>query len=294
MADVGGTFGFDDIGPLGDIPDGLPRFVPQLDGNTVETFDANLHWGAYAIGMRRWLSPITYEVFRRYDHYSCAREAVHLPPDGPQMAVLVGYGQDPLVEAFWTRRRSLGLVERIAEQRWDLVLAPNFSMYGNQPRTEHLLNFRRNLLLAAEMIDAGVPAVPNIYWFRKEDLDRYLAWVEDVAPPALAVNLQTFRTEDDWADTALPGLTYLSLCLPETTKMVFTGGVRPKRLADLAELFGGRWWYISQKPIQTARHGRQLTDAGEVAAYARAEDLFATNVIFAAALVARKSGRMGV
>jgi hypothetical protein len=95
------------------------------------------------------------------------------------MAVLVGYGEDPLVEAFWARRAELDLVARLAEQRWDLVLAPNFSMYANQPRAEHLLNFRRNLLVAAELAAAGVPAVPNIYWARKEDLDRYLAWVAD-------------------------------------------------------------------------------------------------------------------
>ena len=45
-------------------------------------------------------------------------------------------------------------------------------MYGNQPRAEHLLNFRRSLLIAAEMAAAGIPAVPNVYWYRVEDLDR--------------------------------------------------------------------------------------------------------------------------
>jgi hypothetical protein len=209
------------------------------------------------------------------------------------MAVLVGYGEDPLVEAFWTRRAELDLVARLAGQRWDLVLAPNFSMYANQPRAEHLLNFRRNLLIAAELAAAGVPAVPNIYWARKEDLDRYLAWVADVGLPALAVNLQTFRTEEDWATMAMPGLTYLSMGLPEDTKVVLTGGTRPNRLADIGRLFGGRWWYISQKPVQAARHGRRLTAAGEVVAYARPEDLFASNVRFAAGLVAASSEHPG-
>ena len=287
MADVGGTLTFDDIPGLGDVPVGLPRFVPQLDANTVEALDTSLGWGAYALGLRRWLSPTTHEVYPRYENYACAREALGLAPGGPQLAVLVGYGEDPLVEAFWTRRFELGLIERLAGQQWDLVLTPNFSMYANQPRTEHLLNFRRNLLLAAELVAAGVPAVPNIYWFRKEDLDRYVAWAEDVSPPALAVNLQTFRTEDDWVGTALPGLTYLSLCLPEQTKLVFTGGTRPNRLADLGRLFADRWWYVSQKPVQAARHGRQLTAEGEVAVYARPEDLFASNVRFAAGLVER-------
>jgi hypothetical protein len=107
-----------------------------------------------------------------------------------------------------------------------------------------------------------------------------------VGLPALAVNLQTFRTEEDWATMAMPGLTYLSMGLPEHTKVVLTGGTRPNRLADIGRLFGGRWWYISQKPVQAARHGRRLTVAGEVAAYARPEDLFASNVRFAAGLVA--------
>jgi hypothetical protein len=41
---------------------------------------------------------------------------------------LVGYGLDPLVEAVWTRKASL--LAELARQRWDLVLAPNYSMYG--------------------------------------------------------------------------------------------------------------------------------------------------------------------
>ena len=50
----------------------------------------------------------------------------------------------------------------IASPVWDLVLGPNFSMFGNQPRAEHLLNFRRNLLLASEMAALGISAVPNL------------------------------------------------------------------------------------------------------------------------------------
>jgi hypothetical protein len=119
-----------------------------------------------------------------------------------------------------------------------------------------------------------------------------VAWAEDVSPPALAVNLQTFRTEDDWVGTALPGLTYLSACLSDQTKLVFTGGTRPNRLADLGRLFADRWWYVSQKPVQAARHGRQLTAEGEAAVYARPEDLFASNVRFAAGLVER-AGLLG-
>ena len=166
MVDVGGTLTFDDIVIDGTLPN-LPGFIPMTDGSAVTALDASLNWPAYGVGLRRVYSRDTHTIYPRFAGKQ-AREALAL--QGEQKAVLVGYGEDPLVEAFWTNRRRDRLVEEIASQGWDLVLCPNFSIYGNWPRTEHLLNMRRSLLLAAEFADAGVVAVPNLYWFRLEDL----------------------------------------------------------------------------------------------------------------------------
>jgi hypothetical protein len=284
MADVGGTLAFDDVVVGLELPAGLPVFIPQVDGGELESLDAQLAWPAYAIGLRRVVSPKTLEPYPRFA--GTAAEGMGLRPG--QLAVLVGYGLDPLVEALWTRKASL--LPRLAAQRWDLVLAPNYSMYGSQPRTEHLINFRRNLLIAAELEALGVPAVANIYWFRREDLDRYLAWMADVAPPAIGINLQTFRTDAEWEAMALPGLTYLSLGLPERTKVVVTGTSRAGRIATLGALFPGKLVLVSQNPLQYARHGAQMTDAGRVDRPARVEDLFTANVWHYAQLVARAGG----
>ena len=280
MADVGATLSFDDLVLDFAWPTGLPRYIPQVDGHDVAGFDAHLSWGAYAVGLRRVFSPETHRVYPKFAG-SDAREALGLRQG--QLAVLVGYGEDPLVEAFWTRRRAL--ISEVAAQGWDLVLAPNYSMYGNQPRAEHLLNFRRNLLIAAEMAAAGIPAVPNLYWYRLEDLDRYLAWIDDIGPPAVAINLQTFRTDQDWAQMALPGLTYLSLGLPQGLAVVVTGSSRLDRIATLLELFGPRLHLVSQNAQAYARHGAQMTEAGRVDRLARVEDLFAANVRFYAGLL---------
>lgn len=288
LADVGGTLLFDDLVLETCLPAALPRFVPQVDGHDVARFDADLAWPAYAVGLRRVVSAATGAVVPKYAGLP-ARQALGLRAG--QLAVLVGYGEDPLVEAVWTRRRDL--IPRLAAQAWDLVLAPNYSMYGNQPRAEHLLNFRRNLLIAAELAAAGVPAVPNLYWFRREDLDRCLAWCEDVAPAAVAVNLQTFRTDQDWREMALPGLAYLAAGLPEVSAVIVTGSSRPDRIAALLGLFGGRLHLVSQNPQQYARHGAQMTWAGRVERPARAEDLFAANVRFYAALLAGEGGPEG-
>jgi len=287
MADVGATLGFDDIDVRLEAspPPGLPRYIPQVDGHDVASFDADLAWPAYGVGLRRVFSPDSLRIYPRFAG-ATAHEALGLRAE--QLAVLVGYADDPLVEAFWTDRRSL--IPAIAAQRWDLVLAPNYSLFGNQPRAEHLLNFRRNLLIAAEMVAAGIAAVPNLYWFRKEDLDRYLEWCERTHPPAVATNLQTLRTEADW-EFGLPGLAYLGKNLAPEVTVIVTGASRRDRIGTLLELFGARLHLVSQNAQAYARHGAKMTPAGRVDTPARAADLFAANVRYYAGLV--ESGPQG-
>ena len=113
MADVGGTLTFDDIVIDGELPD-LPAFVPMTDGSAVTQLDASLRWPAYGVGLRRVFSPDTHTIYPRFAGNQ-ARDALALR-DG-QKAVLVGYGEDPLVEAFWTYRKRDGLVEGALERR---------------------------------------------------------------------------------------------------------------------------------------------------------------------------------
>lgn len=276
MTDVGATLSFDDIGlDAMTSPTTWPRFVPQVDTTEIAALDATAQWPAYAIGLRRVYSPRSHSILPGFTDTTAAA-ALGLRDD--QMSILVGYGEDPLVEGFWTRRRDL--YPRLAEHDWDLVLAPNFSMYGNQPRTEHLINFRRNLLVAEELLDAGVNAVPNLYWYRLEDLERYDRWLADTTPPAVATNLQTFRTEADWTQMALPGLHYLAAVLPAGTRFVATGTSRQDRLNQLVALFGDRLTVISQNPIQYARHGAVMTAQGRIDVHAAVPDAFATSVRF--------------
>ncbi|MGW1162573.1 DUF4417 domain-containing protein [Streptomyces sp. NPDC002519] len=282
MADVGGTLTFDDISVDTTLPDGLPPFIPMTDGSSVTKLDASLNWPAYGVGLRRVFSPDTHTLYRRFTEQS-ARQALDLKPH--QKAVLVGYGEDPLVEAFWTRRQRDNLVERIAEQQWDLVLSCNYSIYGDWPRTEHLLNMRRSLMLAQEFAEAGVPVVPNVYWFRLEDLERYLAWVEDTRPAAIAVNVQTVRDNSTWDTWERPGLHWLAANLPDDMPIILTGLSRTNRIAEMVELFGTRLTLISQNPHQYALHGAVMTANGREDVHARSEDAFAATVRYMSSLL---------
>lgn len=281
MADIGGTVTFDDISLTGLVwPEGLPRFVPQIDTANVAELDGDLAWAAYAVGLRRVFSPTTATILPTFRD-TTARAALGLRPR--QLAVLVGYGEDPLVEAFWARRHQL--YPALAANAWDLVLSPNFSMYGNQPRAEHLINFRRNLVVAEELLAVGVNAAPNLYWFRLEDLERYGDWLGDTCPPAVAINLQTFRTDRDWDDMALPGLSWLAAAIPSDTKLVIVGTSRLDRIRQLLDLYGERLVMISQNAIQYARHGAVMGPNGREDLHAAVPVAFAASVRWYASLL---------
>jgi hypothetical protein len=281
MRDISGTLGFDDIAIDARLPR-LPRFIPLLEGSDVAELDRVTHWPAYGFRLRQVFSAQTHRLGPSFTELG-AHAALGLRDD--QLAILVGYGEDPLVEAFWTRRKVDRLVETIATQNWNLVLAPNFSMYGNQPRAEHLINFRRSLMVAAELATAGVPAVPNLYWFRREDLDRWLAWCAKTRPPAIALNLQTLRTDAEWQLMGLPGLSYLAAQLPPGIAVIVNGSSRASRIAVLRQLFGASLVLVSQNAIQGALHGKVITEHGWEVRHAEKADLFAANVRFYTRLV---------
>lgn len=274
VADVGGTMAFDDIALDQDAWNGLPILIPQTDGSPAGPFHDVAKPGAWAIGMRRVFSQDTWALMPKWHGEGVASEAMSLPADVP--TVFVGYGTDPVVENWWSRRVRDDLVARTAQIGFDLVLAPNFSLYGNWPRSFQIINFRRNLLVAQEFSDAGQLTVPNLYWFRLEDLQRYQRWAIDTEPRVLAVNLQTFRTRADWEDFMLPGLTWLSLMMPQDIHWVFVTGGNVKRLKAIVDLFGpDRVTFVTQKPWQTAAHGQVLTDDGKWASsYAKPIDSF--------------------
>jgi len=285
MADAGGTLSLDGVRVPGTVPAGLPAFIPQVASiPAVARLDEHLRWPAYAAGLRRVFSWRTHEFYPKLRGQQ-AREVLGLAPG--QAAVLACYGDDPLVEAYWTWRRARGFAAEIAAQGWDLVLAPNFSVYGDQPRAEHLINMRRSLLAAAELAAAGVTAVPNVYWYRLEDLRRWAAWAKAEAPPAVAVNAQTIRTPGDWDTWLYPGLCWLAENLPASLPVIITGLSRADRITAAAALLGPRLTVISQCPYQYAMHGAVMTARGRADLRARPADAFAASVRFADSLMPR-------
>jgi len=243
------------IPALGDVPAGLPRLCPNWTptpsrrSTPVSAGAPMRSHEAVALSHHPRALPPLRELFL------CSR-GPRARSRRPQLAVLVGYGEDPLVEAFWTRRFELGLIERLADQQWTWCSHRTSHVTPTNPAPSTCSTSGATWSWRRARRCGACPRYLTSTGARKEDLDRYLAWAEDVSPPALAVNLQTFRTEDDWVGTALPGLTYLSArACPSRPSWSSLGGTR---------LTGWRTWaavpptgggYCHQKPVQAPAMG---------------------------------------
>jgi hypothetical protein len=290
MADTGGTVALGGTRVPGTLPAGLPPLIPQVASiPAIPRLDEHLRWPAYAVGLRRVFYWRTHQFYPKLKGRS-ARDVLGL--GAGQLAVLAMYGDDPLVEGWWTWRRARGLAAEIAAQGWDLVLGPNYSVYGDQPRAEHLINMRRSVLAAAELAAEGVTAVPNLYWYRLEDLRRWASWAAgDAGLPAVAVNVQTMRARGDWDTWLYPGLCWLAENLPPGLPVILTGLSRPDRIAAAAALLGTRLTVVSQCPYQYSAHGAVMTPAGRADLHARPADAFAASVRYAASLLPGPAAR---
>jgi Domain of unknown function (DUF4417) len=272
MKSVGETLKFDDI-MLDQRDLNLPVLVPQSDGSPVAKFHEHAPHPMWAVGLRRAYSTTTWQLAPRFLNQTPAEA---LGVGGETKTLLSMFGTDPIVEAFWARRKKDGLVEKIAAQGWDLILPPNYSLYGNWPRAMQMLSYRRTLLVAQEFSDAGATVAPNVYWFRLEDLKRWANWIDDTEPKYLSINLQTLRTAADWNDFLLPGLMWLAATVnhDDLHWVVMTGG-NVNRLRQVQEILGKNVTYVTQKPWQTASHGEMLDEHGKwVNVQARPVDAF--------------------
>lgn len=284
VRDVDGTYTFDDVQlarfewPL------TTRFVPLLNAADTTDMHDRMAWPAFGITIRRVVSrrPGTHGPLKLQSRWATqgAHDALKLDPS-TQAAVLVGYGPDRIIERLWSRRHTDGLIDQIAAAGWDLVCTPDWSVYANQPRAEQLYNMRRSLLFAQELSDAGVNAVPAIYSYRFEDLERWCDWIADTAPTAVFLPRHTIKGNDEWRTLSEPALTYLALRLDRDgvdTRVLVSGVSNRDRVAALDRWFGDRLTLATQLPQQLAVKGHRITDDGRERSHADRADLFAANV----------------
>jgi hypothetical protein len=72
------------------------------------------------------------------------------------------YVEDRVLEGLWSSRQAI--IRELPALGFDLILAPNFSVWRDHSRFEQLVQQRRAFAFYHELVEAGLPAVPDVGW----------------------------------------------------------------------------------------------------------------------------------
>ena len=102
------------------------------------------------------------------------------------------YIKDRALEGFWENRKLL--YKQLKKQNFKAIITPNFSLYEDAPRSEHLYNIQRTKRVYNEMILEGLPAVLDVIWATNEDLEYWIKEINRINIKTIAFSLMNVDT----------------------------------------------------------------------------------------------------
>jgi hypothetical protein len=148
---------------LADLPLHLPTLI-QAYADPVEVPWVALHAGRVLGETGRQVTP---------KHFAHPLRDVYRLGSSTRIA-LQFYVEDRVLEGVWSRRRSVA--RQLGQLGFDLVLAPNVSVWRDDPRFGQLIAQRRAFILYHEFREAGLPVIPDFGFSLFEPDGR--AWAE--------------------------------------------------------------------------------------------------------------------
>lgn len=236
----------------------LPGNIPVLPDHLTERIHVRDIIGIHGGNM---LSSNGESVARVY-RTKGLQEALNLAR--PVKGVLQFYVKDRTLEGIWDKRQNV--ISELGEFPWKAVIAPNFSVYEDAPRMDHLYNIKRSNIVYNEMIEAGLPAVPDISWYNRIDLDQWIREINEKNIKCISFSFQTVGTKTKASSTYLnymTGFKYLTERISSEIEVVVAGVASPSRVRMLQQLCKNRISVLNQTAYVHSRRGiLSMTDKG--------------------------------
>lgn len=246
--------GFDagDIGPIFQqlaIP--LPKYIPVLQHHYSRVESLKVPWVAIPLSAilkasEDALAPIatTPEMLREVFHLSSETRTL-----------LLGTGEDEPIERYWEARRVRDLPEALAGLEWSMAIAPNYSLFLDDPRPQHFHNRKRSLICAAEWSTHRIPTAPYLHAVCRRDYDYWLDFLRDHPEIRLvAKEFQTGASRWERGMWAIEQLAWLQDALKRDLHPVAIGAAQYRR--ELARRFRD-WTIIDSMPFMRAMHRKK-------------------------------------
>jgi Fe-S cluster biogenesis protein NfuA len=165
----------------------IPFHIPILPDRLQEPLDNNI---APLIGVHggNFFSNNGEKVRRIYKEKGF-RRAINI--NDRSHGILQFYVKDRTLEGIWDKRKDI--YRDIEDQGFKFIIAPNFSVYEDSPRIDHLYNIQRSRIMYNEMIEQGLGAIPDVSWYNLKDID---AWIKDISKKNIKTIAFSFQVVD--------------------------------------------------------------------------------------------------
>ena len=144
------------------------------------------------------------------------------------------YVKDTTLEGFWDKRHEL--YKQLKEFDFKFIIAPNFSIYTDAPRIDHLYNIKRSSIVYNELLESGINAVPDISYFNLADLNQWVNQINKNNIKLIAFSFQNvgvgLKPSNIWKQN-LTGLRYLCENINSDVEIILAGVVSPFRIASI-------------------------------------------------------------
>ena len=257
--------------------DDLPVFIPVVPDHLPIRMKVRDTIGVHGGKMMTSSGENVSRVFREKG----IQEALNL--ENPVESVLQFYVKDRAIEGLWDNRKEV--YKQLGGFTWRTIIAPNFSVYEDAPRVDHLYNMKRSNIVYNELLDAGFNAVPDISWYNRIDLDQWAREIIKNNIKTISYSFQTVSTKSKASNTwrhYMMGFDYLIRQIPEDVSIILAGIVSPEKLKVLRTAGTGlnRISILNQTAYLQSRRGVLSEEPGRPTGELSKEKLFERNMVF--------------
>lgn len=195
--------------------------------------------------------------------------------------ILQFYVKDRTLEGFWDKRKDI--YPELKKMKFDAVIAPNFSVYEDTPRIDHIYNMKRSSIVYNELLDVGINAIADIAWYDYKDLTRWYKAINQSNVKLIAFSFQTvdiaLKASNIWKSYIL-GFRYLCENISSDVEIILAGIVSPSKIMELYKASKGQKLHILNQSAYIQSRRGILSQTKKSALDFTFDQLFEKNLIY--------------